>query len=176
MTACLAPGLDLDVRSDLDPGEFRSVLGSFATGLTIVTGMTEDGPVGFTCQSFSSLSLDPPLVLLCVSNTSSTWPRIRATGLFCINVLAAHQQQLSTKFARSRSDKFSGVEFGLSPNGSPILLGTAAWIECALEAEHKSGDHTIVVGAVLNLAADHGADPLLFHRGGYSGVGGEALG
>jgi len=176
MTTCLIPGLDFEVDSRIDPNEFRSVLGNFATGLTIVTAMTDDGPVGFTCQSFSSLSLDPPLVLLCVSNTSSTWPRIRADGRFCINVLAAHQHQLSTKFARSRSDKFSGVDFRLSPNGSPTLPGAAAWIECQLEAEHEGGDHTIVVGAVLNLGANEGADPLLFHRGRYSKAGGKVLG
>ncbi|GAA3316265.1 flavin reductase family protein [Arthrobacter ramosus] len=167
---------DFGMPTRKDPSEFRTVLGHFVTGLTIVTAMTDDGPVGFTCQSFTSLSLDPPLVVLCVSNTSSTWPRIREAGRFCINVLSARQRALSDKFARSQTDKFSGVSFDLSPNGAPYLPGAVAWIDCDLEVEHPGGDHTIAVGAVRSLGAQPGARPLLFHRGKYSEVGGKVQG
>jgi 3-hydroxy-9,10-secoandrosta-1,3,5(10)-triene-9,17-dione monooxygenase reductase component len=160
----------VSVLPKVDSDEFRSVMSHFCSGLTIITAMTEDGPVGFTCQSFTSLSLDPPFVLFCPSHTSTTWPRIRAVGRFCVNVLAAHHEDLSTSFAKSGVDKFRGVEFDLSPNGSPLLQRTAAWVDCSVHAEHEGGDHVIVVGAVESLAANHASTPLLFHRGRYAHV------
>jgi 3-hydroxy-9,10-secoandrosta-1,3,5(10)-triene-9,17-dione monooxygenase reductase component len=161
---------DAGARPELGPADFRLVLGNFATGLTIVTAMTDVGPVGFTCQSFASLSLDPPLVLFCPSNTSTTWPRIRTAGRFCVNVLATDHQSLSARFSQSGSDKFAGVQFDLSPNGSPLLPGAVAWIDCMLQTEHQGGDHVIAVAAVENLAADPESSPLLFHRGRYAKV------
>jgi flavin reductase (DIM6/NTAB) family NADH-FMN oxidoreductase RutF len=155
----------------MDPAEFRRVLSNFATGLTIITAMTDEGPVGFTCQSFASLSLDPPMVLFCVSKTSSTWPRIKRAGSLCVNVLSTHQQALSSKFSMSGIDKFAGVEFGLSPSGSPLLPGAVAWLDCSLEADYEGGDHVIAVAAVEDLAAYHDSSPLLFHRGHYGQFG-----
>ncbi len=154
-----------------DPTTMRAVLGHFPSGVTIVTGIVDDEPAGFTCQSFSSLSLDPPLVLILPGRTSTSWPRIEATGRFCVNVLAADQEDLSTTFARSGIDKFAGVAWTASPLGSPILAGATAWIDCTLHASHEGGDHLIVVGAVHDLAA-HGQPPLVFHRGSYAKVPG----
>jgi 3-hydroxy-9,10-secoandrosta-1,3,5(10)-triene-9,17-dione monooxygenase reductase component len=151
----------------VDPGVMRDVLGHFASGVTVVTADTDDGPIGFTCQSFSSLSLEPPLVALAPARTSSTWPRLRAMGRFCVNVLAEDQSDLSAAFARSGADKFTGVSWRPSRHGSPVLDGVVAWIDCALWAEYDGGDHTIVAARVLDLGADPGRRPLLFHRGGY---------
>jgi flavin reductase (DIM6/NTAB) family NADH-FMN oxidoreductase RutF len=150
-----------------DPTTMRSVLGHFPSGVTIVTGIVDGEPAGFTCQSFSSLSLDPPLVLILPGRSSTSWPRIEATGQFCVNVLAEDQGELSTTFAKSGTDKFAGVEWRTSPLGSPILAGATAWIDCTLHASHDGGDHLIVVGAVHDLDAP-GLPPLVFHRGAYS--------
>ena len=151
----------------IDPRVMRDVLGHFASGVTVVTADTDAGPLGFTCQSFSSLSLDPPLVAIAPSRTSSTWPRLRDIGRFCVNVLAEDQSDLSVAFARSGADKFAGVPWRPSPHGSPVLDGVVAWIDCTLWAEYDGGDHTIVAARVLDLGADPGRRPLLFHRGSY---------
>ncbi|WP_231976026.1 flavin reductase family protein [Streptomyces sp. 3214.6] len=160
-----------DERAPVDQGEFRRVLGSFASGVTVVTAPAaegEDGPAGFACQSFSSLSLDPPLVAFMVGRTSTTWPRIARAGVFCVNVLSAAQGPLCRAFARSGADKFAGVDHDAAPaSGAPRLTGTLAWIDCAIHAVHTGGDHLIVVGRVNALGAGDGADeqPLLFHKG-----------
>ncbi|MBC3190316.1 flavin reductase family protein [Pseudonocardia sp. C8] len=149
---------------------FREVLGHFASGITIITGMTPDGPAGFTCQSFSSLSLDPPLVLVLPSTSSTSWPRIGETGRFCVNILAEHQDRISTTFARSGTDKFADVTWEYSPMGQPILEGACAWIDCTVDGVHPGGDHHIVVGVVQDLAATPDSRPLLYHRGSYAGT------
>ena len=151
----------------IDPQVMRDVLGHFVSGVTVVTAMSADGPAGFTCQSFSSLSLDPPLVAFAPSRTSTTWPQLRDAGRFCVNVLAERQSGLSRQFARSGTDKFAGVEWSPSPHGSPVLDGVVAWIDSALWAEYDGGDHTIAVARVLDLGADASRSPLLFHRGAY---------
>jgi 3-hydroxy-9,10-secoandrosta-1,3,5(10)-triene-9,17-dione monooxygenase reductase component len=153
-----------------DPTTMRAVLGHFPSGVTIVTGAVDGVPAGFTCQSFSSLSLDPPLVLILPGRNSSSWPKIEATGRFCVNVLAHDQQDLSTTFARSGTDKFAGVAWTPSMLGSPILAGATAWIDCTLYDCHDGGDHLIVVGAVHDLAAEE-SPPLVFHRGAYGAPG-----
>jgi 3-hydroxy-9,10-secoandrosta-1,3,5(10)-triene-9,17-dione monooxygenase reductase component len=150
-----------------DPTAMRATLGHFASGVVVVTATGQDGPLGFTCQSFASLSLDPPLVSFSPARTSSTWPRIRASGRFCINVLAENQQRLSDQFARSGTDKYAGVPWRPSPSGAPVLDGVCAWIDCALWREYDGGDHTIVLGHVAALGADASRAPLLFHRGRY---------
>ena len=151
----------------VDPAVMREVLGHFASGVTVVTALTAEGPLGFTCQSFSSLSLDPPLVAFAPSRTSTTWPQLRDAGRFCVNVLAERQSGLSRQFARSGTDKFAGVEWSPSPHGSPVLDGVVAWIDSALWAEYDGGDHTIVVARVLDLGAHPDRRPLLYHRGSY---------
>jgi 3-hydroxy-9,10-secoandrosta-1,3,5(10)-triene-9,17-dione monooxygenase reductase component len=149
----------------------RDVLGHFVSGIVVVTATGPEGPLGFTCQSFASLSLDPPLVSFAPARTSSTWPRIRAVGVFCVNVLAADHQELSIGFARSGVDKFDGVAWRSGPSGAPVLEGVSAWIDCALWNEYDGGDHTIAIGRVLDLGADPARLPLLYYRGRYGVTG-----
>jgi flavin reductase (DIM6/NTAB) family NADH-FMN oxidoreductase RutF len=151
----------------VDTTLMREVLGHFASGVTVVTADTDDGPIGFTCQSFSSLSLEPPLVAFAPARTSVTWPRLRAIGRFCVNVLAEGQDVVSQNFARSGADKFDGVQWTPSAHGSPVLDDIVAWIDGELWAEYDGGDHTIVVARVLDLGADPDRRPLLYHRGAY---------
>jgi 3-hydroxy-9,10-secoandrosta-1,3,5(10)-triene-9,17-dione monooxygenase reductase component len=156
-----------DVPRIVDPQVLREVMGHFASGVTVVTALTADGPAGFTCQSFSSLSLDPPLVAFAPARTSLTWPALRAIGRFCVNVLAEGQDDVSQNFARSGADKFAGVRWSPSAHGSPVLDDVVAWIDGELWAEYDGGDHSIVVARVLDLGADPDRRPLLFHRGTY---------
>lgn len=145
----------------------RGVLGHFCSGVVVVTSAAPDGPVGFTCQSFASLSLEPPLVAFFASHRSTSWPRIRDVGRFCVNVLASDHVELSTRFAVSGGDKFAGVRWSTAPSGAPILDGVCAWLDCTLEAEHPGGDHHMVVARVEALDATAESAPLVFYRGGY---------
>ncbi|KPI14759.1 flavin reductase domain protein FMN-binding protein [Actinobacteria bacterium OV450] len=158
-----------DERAPVSPAEFRSVLGNFASGVTVITAPPaegEDGPAGFACQSFASLSLDPPLVTFMVARTSTTWPRIARAGVFCVNILGAGQGELCRAFAMSGADKFAGVAHAPAPvTGSPRLAAVPAWIDCRIHAVHTGGDHLIVVGRVEAMGADGEGEPLLFHKG-----------
>jgi 3-hydroxy-9,10-secoandrosta-1,3,5(10)-triene-9,17-dione monooxygenase reductase component len=156
-----------DAPRIVDPRVLRDVLGHFASGVTVLTADTAEGPIGFTCQSFSSLSLDPPLVAFAPARTSRTWARLREIGRFCINVLSEGQDAVSQNFARSVPDKFDGVPWTPSPHGSPVLDDVVAWIDGELWAEYDGGDHTIVVARVLDLGSSADRRPLLFHRGSY---------
>jgi 3-hydroxy-9,10-secoandrosta-1,3,5(10)-triene-9,17-dione monooxygenase reductase component len=152
-----------------DTALYRSVLGQFCTGVTIVTACLDEEPVGFACQSFTALSLEPPLVLFCPGGGSRSWPLIRRAGRFCVNVLASDQVEVSAVFGGRGADKFAAVRWFPSPGGSPVLDGALAWIDCTVEAVHPGGDHVIVVGRVDGLAAPAaGKAPLLFHRGHYT--------
>lgn len=150
-----------------DGAHFRTVLGHFCSGITIITGVDGGEPIGLTCQSFTSLSLDPPLVAFCPGKASSSWPRIEPSGAFCVNVLSEDQEELCRVFATKGRDKFRGVGWRPGDTGSPILRESLAWIDCRLETIHEAGDHLIVVGRVVELAAGHSGKPLLFYRGGY---------
>ncbi|MFF4430089.1 flavin reductase family protein [Streptomyces sp. NPDC001513] len=158
-----------DERAPVSPAEFRAVLGNFASGVTVITapsGEDEAGPAGFACQSFASLSLDPPLVTFMVARTSTTWPRIARAGVFCVNILGAEQGELCRSFAVSGADKFAGVSHSPAPvTGSPQLDAVPAWIDCRIQAVHTGGDHLIVVGRVVAMGAAGEGDPLLFHKG-----------
>ncbi|RDL09421.1 flavin reductase (DIM6/NTAB) family NADH-FMN oxidoreductase RutF [Streptomyces sp. HB202] len=157
-----------DERLPIAPADFRRVLGNFASGVTVVTARDADGPTGFACQSFASLSLDPPLVTFMVARTSTTWPRIARAGVFCVNILGAEQGALCRGFAVSGADKFAGVAYGEAPaTGSPLLDSVPAWIDCRVHAVHTGGDHLIVVGRVEALGAEEEGEPLLFHRGAF---------
>jgi 3-hydroxy-9,10-secoandrosta-1,3,5(10)-triene-9,17-dione monooxygenase reductase component len=145
----------------------REVLGTFTTGVVVVTAMA-DRPLGFTCQSFVSLSLDPPLVSFNPARTSTTWPGIRAVGRFCVNVLAHDQHELSELFARQGIDRFADVAWTPSPLGAPILEDVSAWVDCEFAGEFDGGDHTIVIGSVRALHADPHRHPLIFYRGRYA--------
>lgn len=148
--------------------EFREAMGQFCTGVVIVAGVDEGGMTGFAAQSFVSLSLEPPLIAVCPAKSSTSWPRIRDAGRFCINVLADDQRQISEVFAQSGQAADIGWRAGVS--GAPILDGVLAYVDCALDAEHDAGDHTIAVGRVLDIGIlDGSAGPLLFFRGGYGG-------
>ena len=154
-----------------EPRRFRQVLGHFCTGVTVVTTADDDGPAGFACQSFSAVSLEPPLVLFCPSRTSVTWPRIERAGHFCANVLTDDQRDLARTFAVSGAtgtDKFAGVRWSPSPSGAPILDGALTWITCTVEAVHEAGDHYVVLGRVIELGECRAGPPLLFYRGRYA--------
>ncbi|WP_250304925.1 flavin reductase family protein [Streptomyces sp. A 4/2] len=148
--------------------DFREVLGRFASGLTVVAAVDSTGrPAGLVCQSFASLSLDPPLVLLCVGRTSSSWPRIEAAGRFTVNVLAGDQQAVCTALGRSGDDKFAGVDWTPSDHGGVRLDGALATIDCELYGTHEAGDHYVVTARVLDLDAREDGSPLLYFRSAY---------
>lgn len=144
------------------------MLGGFASGVTVIAALNDDVPVGMTCQSFSSVSLDPPLVLFVPSSTSRTWPLIRSVGCFGVSILADGQQTLANRFAAPATDKFAGVDWTPSGRtGSPLIAGAVAWLDCVVEAVHPGGDHDIVVGRVVDLVVGPAEQPLVFYRGSY---------
>ena len=148
--------------------QFRAVLGRFASGVTVVTAISNGEPVGMTCQSFSSVSLDPPLVLFVPAKTSRAWPLMQRAGTFCVNFLGHGQADLSNTMASRGTEKFAAV--GWTPSsatGSPVLDGTLGHVDCTIHAVHEAGDHFVVIGRVLDLVAADDADPLLFFQGEY---------
>jgi len=163
------PALPSDATEVLKPdaASFRSVLGHFATGITVITAMDGDEPVGMAANSFTSLSLDPPLILFCVAHTSSTWPRIEEAGMFAVNILGEDHEALSNLFAKKGADRFSQTPWRIGVSGAPVLEEAIAYLDCQFEAEYPGGDHKIIVGRVLDLDMREGARPLLFYRGGY---------
>ena len=164
----MAEDIQETAASDIDTARFRQVLGHFCSGIVIVTGMEGREPVGLTCQSFTSVSLDPPLVAFLPGKSSSSWPRIQPSGAFCVNILGVEQEDVCRVFAQSGADKFRGIGWKPGPSGSPILEDVLGWIDCRVETEHDAGDHTIVVGRVVEMHVGHeSSGPLLFYRGGY---------
>jgi 3-hydroxy-9,10-secoandrosta-1,3,5(10)-triene-9,17-dione monooxygenase reductase component len=153
---------------DPDPQRFRQVLGQFATGVTVVTSMDGDQPIGFACQAFAALSLDPPMVLFCPSTGSRSWPAIERAGRFCVNVLAESQREVSQAFGTPGADKFGSVRWTTSQEGLPVLEGVLSWIDCSVETVHTAGDHYVVIGRVLDLGTSGDDRPLLFYRGDYT--------
>lgn len=147
---------------------FRDVLGRFCTGVTVVTSMSGDRPVGMTCQSFTSVSLDPPLVLFCPAKTSRAWPQMQRAGFFCVNLLSHDQLELSDAFARKGVDKFAGVSWRPSATGAPLLDGVLGWVDCTIYAVHEAGDHYVVIGRVMDLGVEEAPHPLLFYQGQYA--------
>jgi flavin reductase (DIM6/NTAB) family NADH-FMN oxidoreductase RutF len=135
--------------------------------VTVVTAISGGQPVGLAVNSFTSVSLEPALVSFCVATSSTTWPKVRTTGAFCVNVLAEHQEALSRAFATRGPDRFMGVGWRPAPSGAPVLTDVLAWIDCTVEAEHEAGDHVIVIGRVRELELGHEGRPLVFYRGGY---------
>src|SRR5882757_2941958 len=148
-----------------DADRYRSVLGRYPTGVSIVTGLRTNGsPVGLALGTFTSVSLDPLLVGFLPAKSSQSWPNMRAAGSFCINVLSEHQQDICRRFAVSGGDKFKNLEWRAAGSGSPILEGAVTWIDCAIEAIHEAGDHDIVIGRVLDFDGQNEHAPLLFLR------------
>lgn len=159
--------LEEDVAT-IDQATMRTVLGHFATGVTVITAMAEGQPVGIAANSFTSVSLDPPLVLFCAGKSSSTWPLMQKSGAFAVNVLGDHQEEISRLFASKNADRFAGVGFHAAATGSPVLTGSLAYLDCRIYAEHDAGDHVIVVGRVVELGVMDESSPLVFFRGGYN--------
>ncbi|WHZ38064.1 flavin reductase family protein [Sagittula sp. MA-2] len=155
----------------IDPRTFRDVLGCHPTGVAVITARSGTENIGLVVGSFTSISLDPPLVGFFPGKTSTTWPKIAATKRFCVNVLAADQTAICKRFASKDADKFAGLDCADSPSGLPILKGVSAWVECSIERATEIGDHYLVVGSVDALGAGEGTAPLVFHRGGYHCTG-----
>ena len=169
-----------DGSASTDGREFRRVLGHFPTGVTVVTAACPGGPEGLTIGSFTSVSLDPPLVAFCSGHDSDSWARMRDVGSFCVNVLFDDQADLSSTFASRTGDKFQDVSTRVEATGAPVIEGCLAWIDCRVETIHVAGDHDIVVGRVVALGtADGAADPgtatngpLVFFKGSYGRIAG----
>ncbi|WP_329435615.1 MULTISPECIES: flavin reductase family protein [unclassified Streptomyces] len=148
--------------------DLKSALAGFCTGVAVITAPDADGrPAGMAVQSFSSVSLDPPLVCFCPAHTSTTWPRIRAAGRFAVNVLAEDQRELCRRFAVTGGDKFAGTPWRPGGNGAPLLDGALATIECELADVLDGGDHAIALGRVTSLTTHRDAGPLLYFRRTY---------
>jgi flavin reductase (DIM6/NTAB) family NADH-FMN oxidoreductase RutF len=154
---------------EVTPRHYRDVLGQFPTGVVVVTAMDDtDKPIGMAVGSFTSVSLDPPLVAFLPDGRSSTFPAIRQAGRFCVNVLADSQEELCRLFATKNIDRFASIDWSPAPHtGSPMLHGSVAWIDCELDTVHDAGDHSIVVGRVRGLEIQTPTLPLLFFQGGY---------
>ena len=153
----------------LEPRAFRDALGYYASGITVIAGHDGGEPIGFTCQSFYSVSLTPPLISFSVMANSSTYPRIRETGRFSVNVLAHAQQILSDQFARKGGDRWVGVDWQMTRGRNPAITGTLMWLDCKIVDEHQAGDHFIVIGHVLEMSPIdwHNGEPLLYFKGEY---------
>ena len=152
----------------VDPRHFRDVLGSYPTGVTVITSVARDGARwGLAVGTFTSISLEPPLVGFMPDRQSTSWRQIEETGAFCANILSAAQLDMCRRFATRGGDKFEGVSHGHSPGGLPLLDNVLAWVECGIEKVIELGDHLLVVGAVRALARTGEGAPLLFYRGGY---------
>lgn len=152
----------------IDQRVLRDTMGQFCTGVVIATGCLDGEPAGFAAQSFSSVSLEPPLVLLCPAKTSTSWPKLRDSGSFCINILGEDQKAVCDVFARSGIDKFASLDWAPGASGSPVLADVIAYVDCDLRAEHDAGDHTLAVGLVREVSiVNPDKAPLLFFRGGY---------
>jgi flavin reductase (DIM6/NTAB) family NADH-FMN oxidoreductase RutF len=155
----------------IDPDDFRKVLSHFGSGVTVVTTCDADKrPTGLTCSAFASVSLDPPLILVCVDHKAQSFPALREGGRFAVNILRADQEALSRRFATSKIlDKFDGVAHTVSDLGLPLLDNALAHLECTTINMHVEGDHTIVIGRVERVSAP-GGEPLLYFRGQYRGL------
>ena len=153
--------------SAFDHASFRAVLGHFATGVVVVTASDNGVPVGMTCNSFTSVSLDPPMVLFCAAKSSSTWPRIQSAGRFAVNFLDDDGEEICRLFAQKDADRFARISHRAGRSGSPVLDDALAFVECETAAEHEAGDHVIVVGRAIELGSRSEGKPLVFFRGGY---------
>ncbi|HEX3605521.1 MAG TPA: flavin reductase family protein [Candidatus Dormibacteraeota bacterium] len=151
----------------LDHLHFRRVMGHVPTGVAVVTALHDGEPAGLTVGSFTSVSLDPPLISVTVDRTARSWPSIQAAGAFCVNLLAHDQVELCRRFSSRETDKFTAVAWTPAESGSPVLQGVVAWVDCDIDIVLETGDHHLVVGRVRDLDVVRHVSPLLFHRGGY---------
>ncbi len=151
----------------VDSAQYRQVLGHFPTGVTVITAAPDGEPVGLAVGSFSSVSLDPPLVAFFAGRGSTSWPKIETAGSFCVNILAEDQEDVCRRFASKDTDKFAGLGWSPAASGSPLLDDVLAWIDCDIESVTDAGDHLCVFGRVRDLAVAREGGPLVFFRGGY---------
>jgi flavin reductase (DIM6/NTAB) family NADH-FMN oxidoreductase RutF/DNA-binding IclR family transcriptional regulator len=157
-----------EAREAHNPKWFRQVLGQFPTGVCVVTAAPPGAPLaGMVVGSFTSVSLEPPLVAFLPDRSSSSWPKIEAAGKFCVNILGADQEALCRRFASKGGDKFEGIAYRPAQSGAPILDDCVAWIDCEIASVTEAGDHFIVLGKVNELQINTGGLPMLFFQGGY---------
>ncbi|HWU21368.1 MAG TPA: flavin reductase family protein [Nocardioides sp.] len=149
------------------PAEMRAAMGSFASGVTVVTGIDGEEPVGFACQSFASVSLEPPLILFCADHRGRTWPLLRAAGRFTVNVLGADQVDLCNRFGSSRGRRFEELGWTRSRWDTPSLPDVLLRVHASVESVQVAGDHDVVIGRVLELETPRADPPLLFFRGSF---------
>ena len=156
--------------SSIDPAIFRQVLGSYPTGVCAITALAADGsPTGMVVGTFTSVSLDPPLVGFFPDKGSASWPLIEQAGRFCVNVLASDQQQVCRQLSARGPEKFAGLDYAVSEHSLPVIANAIARIECTIHSVVDAGDHWFVLGRVLGLETLRDEDPMLFHRGRYGG-------
>lgn len=159
----------------IDPQHFRKVLSAYPTGVCVITARAADGTRhAMVVGSFTSISLDPPLVGFFPATSSQSWREMSSIGRFCVNVLAAHQLEDCRRFAARGPDKFGDMAHGESPSGQPLIDNALAWLDCTLDAVHEIGDHFLVVGRVEALERVEAGDPLLFFGGRYHRIGEDA--
>jgi flavin reductase (DIM6/NTAB) family NADH-FMN oxidoreductase RutF len=152
----------------IDPMDYRKTLGSYPTGVVLITGAAEEGPVGLVIGSFASVSLDPPLVGFLPGRTSTSWPKVAATGTFCVNILAEDQLDVCRAFASKDGGKYAACTWRTAATGSPVIDGVAAWIDCTIDRVEEAGDHWYVLGAIEEMKVEReDVGPLLFVRGAY---------
>ncbi|MFL9880986.1 flavin reductase family protein [Herbaspirillum rhizosphaerae] len=156
----------------IEPLSLREALGHYASGITVITSHIDGEPIGFTCQSFYSVSMSPPLVSFSVMSSSASYPKIRQAGRFAVNILSDEQVKISNQFARRGTDKWHGIDWQESPLGNPIIAGSLHWLDCKIHAEHAAGDHLIVIGEVKALSLQEAAatQPLLYYKGQYRNI------
>ena len=153
--------------------DFRKVLSHFAAGVTIITTADAEGrPTGLTATAFTSVSLDPPLILICVSHKSQSYPALLERGQFAVNFLRREHEDMSRRFATTRGDKFDGVVFRMSALGLPVLTEALGHVECVTVNQHVEGDHTVLIGRVEACDTADSGEPLVYFRGKYAGLGG----
>ena len=159
---------NLDFVSSIDVARFKEVLGHFVTGIAVVTADTPEGPVGFTCQTFGALSLEPSLISFSAVSASNSWPRAREVGVVGVNILSSEQEAVARVFGKPGNAKFAGIGWSPGPSGAPMIDGALAHLEGRIEFVTTQGDHDIVVVAAEYVVSHHGA-PLVFYRGGFRG-------
>jgi len=154
----------------LSAERFRQVMAHVPTSVAVVAAIVEGQPQGLSVGTFVPVSLDPPLVGFFVANTSKSWPLICSSGSFAVSVLGHDQAALSSRFAMSEADKFAGVKWRPAPSGNPVLAGAVAFVDCSIERVVETGDHSLVLGKVVEIGVEAGQPPLLHHRGSYHRV------
>jgi 3-hydroxy-9,10-secoandrosta-1,3,5(10)-triene-9,17-dione monooxygenase reductase component len=147
--------------------DLRRVLGHFATGVAVVAAIYEGRPHGMAVNSFTSVSLNPPLVSFCAGHSSTTWPRLRLAGQFAVSVLAEGQEQVGSRFGTAGAARFSDLAWTRSPNGEPLVPGAVAWLDCAIARVLPAGDHDLVLGEVRAVGLGNRSAPLVFFRGDF---------